>query len=96
MRCCFCAHFSIAGLEKTPYGDIAGIERAATLREALRAADEYVQTELPDAVALVIRNSNWRHQPASEKQTRILQEKGINVPVEITKGQASHLIGMMS
>ncbi len=71
------------------------LDRAPSLREALRAADDYVRVEQSDTVDLVLRARAWRNQPASLKQVNILKQKNINVPGEITKGQASHLIGMM-
>ena len=50
----------------------------------------------PEAVALVSRNIRWRQEEVSEKQIRVLRSRKIDVPEGLTKGQASHLIGMLS
>ena len=37
-----------------------------------------------------------RSAPATEKQINVLRRRKIEVPAGLTKGQASHLIGMLS
>ncbi|NNF97851.1 MAG: DEAD/DEAH box helicase [Desulfobacteraceae bacterium] len=63
--------------------------------EAIESAETYVAGHLPDAVGLVLRDTRWRRQPATIKQIQLLKKKHIDVPDGITKGQASHLIGML-
>lgn len=70
-------------------------EERQTLEEAIHHAEKLVQTHRADAVGLVHRRSRWRQQPASEKQLQILTSKGLNIPENLTKGQASHLISMI-
>jgi hypothetical protein len=38
----------------------------------------------------------WCSAPASEKQIQFLQNKKISVPDGLSKGEAIHLIGMLS
>jgi ATP-dependent helicase IRC3 len=63
--------------------------------EALTAAEEYVEEERKDSVRLVLREVRWRHERASPKQLEIIKRRGIAIPAGLTKGQASHLIGML-
>ena len=70
-------------------------EELETLEEAVHHAEQLVQTHRADAVGLVHRRSRWRQQPASEKQLQILTTKGLNIPANLTKGQASHIISMI-
>jgi hypothetical protein len=62
---------------------------------AVEEAERWVAGHRESALALVQLRSGWRKKPASEKQTRVLQSKGIKVPEGLTKGQASHLISML-
>ena len=57
---------------------------------------KYVKKNFSDLLPLVNLFSRWRNQPATKKQLNILRTKRIDVPKGITKGQASHLIGMLS
>lgn len=66
-----------------------------TLRTAIMKAEKYVVKHFPDEVRLVMRESFWRHQPASPKQIDFLRRKQIDVPPELTKGHASHIISML-
>lgn len=66
-----------------------------TLDEAIRSADRFVERNREDSRVLVSRESRWRHQPATPKQLEILANRHIEVPRGLTKGHASHVIGML-
>ena len=70
-----------------PGGDTGG-------PRAVRWAEAYVEEHRLDVPRLVERRTRWRRQPASEKQVAILIARKLHVPPGLTKGQASHLIGM--
>ena len=72
------------------------ITKGASLASTIMDADLYIKNNLPDILKLVKRNTLWRRAAASEKQIKALRSKKISVPAELTKGQASHLIGMLS
>jgi hypothetical protein len=63
--------------------------------EAVRNAEKFVAEHRKDSVGLVLREAKWRYQRASQKQLDLIKKRGIAVPVGLTKGQASHLIGML-
>jgi hypothetical protein len=46
-------------------------------------------------LGLILRRSRWRTEPASDKQIQILKAKGLQIPDGLTKGHASHIIGMI-
>lgn len=64
--------------------------------KAIKEAEKFVKERFGDLLRLVERNSRWRRAPATEKQINLLKNKNINVPEGLTKGQASHLIGMLT
>ena len=66
------------------------------LRAAIVHAEGYVKRNFPDLLKLVKRDTRWRRAPATDKQVKLLLNKKINVPEGLTKGQASHLIGMLA
>ncbi len=66
------------------------------LRSAILDAEAYVKSHFPDLLRLVKRDTRWRRAPATEKQIKALRSRKIDAPEELTKGQASHLIGMLS
>ena len=63
---------------------------------AVRKAEAWIATHRQDSLGLVILGTRWRGERASEKQLALLKSKGLQVPRGITKGQASHLIAMLS
>ncbi|MBN1997741.1 DEAD/DEAH box helicase [candidate division KSB1 bacterium] len=69
--------------------------KTPALIRALGAADRYVEINKKDSLKLVNRKSAWRHQPVSARQRQILESRGFTVPKKMTKGQASHIIGML-
>jgi hypothetical protein len=72
------------------------VSRERDLRTAVRSAEIHVRENLPECVGLVTRNTRWRRDPATEKQISVLRARKLEVPDGITKGQASHLISMLS
>jgi superfamily II DNA or RNA helicase len=66
------------------------------LNSAIKAAERFVRKNFSDLLVLVKLDTLWRRQSATEKQLKILKSKKIDVPKGLTKGQASHLIGMLS
>ncbi len=69
--------------------------KTPALVHAVAAADRYVERNKKDSLKLVNRKSTWRHQPVSAKQRKILESRGLTVPKKMTKGQASHIIGLL-
>ena len=76
-------------------GKETGLLRRLDLEGAITEAERYVRKNIADSVGLVMRNTVWRKQPATEKQTTLFRAKKLDVPKDLTKGQASHLIGML-
>jgi superfamily II DNA or RNA helicase len=66
------------------------------LPSAISAAESLVEHRFGDLLPLVRLGTRWRRAPATEKQINVLRSRKIEVPKGITKGQASHLIGMIS
>ena len=77
-----------------------GMEKVLAVRpdlfHAIHSAEQLVRNQFGDLLPLVSLRSGWRNQPATEKQLNILRSRNLDVPKRITKGQASHLIGMLS
>jgi len=78
------------------FGKESLIARGKDLPSAIKMSEDYVTRHLSGSVGLVARNTKWRRLPASEKQLNVLSSKKIKVPKNLTKGQASHLISMLS
>lgn len=72
------------------------LARRRDIRAAIMEADAHVRENLPECVALVTRHTRWRRDPATKKQIKILRAKKLDVPKGLTKGQASHLISMLT
>jgi len=71
------------------------LHAAGSQEAAVHWAETYVEQQHPDVLRLVERHTRWRREPASDKQAAILKARRLHVPVGLTKGQASHLIGML-
>ncbi|MBN1695963.1 MAG: DEAD/DEAH box helicase [Spirochaetales bacterium] len=67
-----------------------------TVRQAIAYAEHHVTEHRPDILRLVDLRGKWRTHPATKKQLSIISEKGIEIPENLTKGQASHIISMLS
>ena len=67
----------------------------ATMNEAFSAADDLVRKTAPETLKIVKREAKWHGQPPSDAQMRLLLKlyNGKQIPHDITKGQASKLIG---
>jgi len=72
------------------------IGRGEDIRSTIKMSEAHVTHNLAESVGLVVRNTRWRRAPASDKQRRVLRSRKIRVPKGLTKGQASHLISMLS
>lgn len=83
-------------LQERSAAGVRALQGADSLAEAIAWAEAHVEATCPDQINLVARRTRWRDQPASEKQVAFLRRKGIGVPETLTKGQASHLIGMLA
>jgi hypothetical protein len=66
------------------------------LRSAISGAESLIESRFGDLLNLVRVDTRWRRAPATEKQLKVLQSRKIEVPAGITRGQASHLIGMLA
>ena len=66
------------------------------LNSAILEAENFVKVRFSDLLPLVKLHTRWRSAPATEKQINVLRTRKINVPDGLTKGQSSHLIGMLS
>lgn len=71
------------------------VARGRSFESVIEEADTYVSKERKDSVKLVDSRSRWRRQPASEKQLTVLRTREIKLPKGLTKGQASHIIGLL-
>jgi len=72
------------------------IAHSKDVRSAIIEAEAHIIKQFGDSVKLVDRKTRWRGAPASEKQIKVLHGRNIAAPEGLTKGQASHLIGMLS
>ncbi len=70
--------------------------RGQDIEETILQAETHVRENLPECVALVTRDTRWRYDPATKKQINVLRAKKLDVPKGLTKGQAGHLISMVS
>jgi ATP-dependent helicase IRC3 len=66
------------------------------LKAAIEKADDFVQQSRPQSLGLADLQARWRRQPATEKQIERLKKAHLQVPPRISRGQASHLIAMVS
>jgi hypothetical protein len=72
------------------------INRGDDVGSAIKMAEAHVTNNLPEPVGLVARHTRWRRASASQKQLKVLRNRKIDVPEGLTKGQASHLISMLT
>jgi len=77
-------------------GEESRIGGADAVPEAIRRAEGWVAVHRKDSLGLVLLGARWRREPASEKQLKLLDAREIDPPRGLTKGQASHLIAMLS
>lgn len=77
-------------------GKAEGLGAETSPERAVRKAEAWIATHRKDSLGLVILGTRWRGERASEKQRALLGSRGLQAPRGITKGQASHLIAMLS
>ena len=65
------------------------------LASAILKAEDYVRRVRPDALDLVDLQAAWRSRPATEKQLERLKRAHLQIPPQLSRGQASHLIAML-
>lgn len=71
------------------------ISSKVDLRSAVLAAEAFVRETFPELLPLVKLHTHWRREPATKKQIGLLCKRKLALPEGLTKGQASHLIGML-
>jgi superfamily II DNA or RNA helicase len=76
--------------------DNGAIASAPQLETAIEKADDFIRRSRPQALGLADLQARWRRQPATEKQIERLKRARLQVPPRISRGQASHLIAMLS
>jgi ATP-dependent helicase IRC3 len=79
-----------------PEEDGKVIASAHRLETAIAEADSFVGRARPRALGLADLEARWRRQPATEKQLERLRRAQLQVSPLISRGQASHLIAMLS
>ena len=72
------------------------VGQANNVREAIGQAEFFIKNEKPEVLPLIKLSSNWRKAPATEKQLKLIRRWNIQVPEDITKGQASYVIFMLT
>ena len=72
------------------------ITRSQDIEETIMFAETYIKKNISECVRLVTRETRWRRDRATEKQLNVLRARKLDIPDRLTKGQASHLIGMLS
>jgi ATP-dependent helicase IRC3 len=66
------------------------------LKRAILKADEFIRQACPHSLGLADLQARWRRQPATAKQLDRLKRAHLQAPPQISRGQASHLIAMLS
>ena len=72
------------------------VGQANNVREAIEQAEFFIKNEKSEVLPLIKLSSNWRKAPATEKQLKLIRRWNIQVPEDITKGQASYVIFMLT
>jgi superfamily II DNA or RNA helicase len=82
---------------RSPHHEMDGnvIVSAPHLETAIAKADDFIRQTRPRSLSLADLQARWRRQPATEKQLERLRRAHLQVPPQISRGQASHLIAMM-
>jgi ATP-dependent helicase IRC3 len=66
------------------------------LKTAILKADDFIRRSRPHSLGLTDLQARWRRQPATAKQLERLKRAHLQAPPRISRGQASHLIAMLS
>jgi superfamily II DNA or RNA helicase len=82
----------------SPRRDADGNTIAAVphLETAISKADDFIRRSRPHSMGLADLRARWRRQPATERQLERLRRGHLQVSARISRGQASHLIAMLS
>jgi len=82
---------------RSPHPEVDGnvIVSLPHLETAIAKADNFIRQTRPHALGLADLQARWRRQPATEKQLERLRRAHLQVPPQISRGQASHLIAML-
>jgi hypothetical protein len=83
---------------RSPHPEVDGnvVVSEPRLETAIAKADDFIRQTRPRSLGLADLQARWRRQPATEKQLERLGQAHLQVPPEISRGQASHLIAMLS
>jgi len=83
---------------RSPHPEVDGnvIASAHRLETALAEADHFISQTRPRALGLADLQAHCRREPATEKQFERLKRAHLQFPPRISRGQASHLIAMLS
>jgi superfamily II DNA or RNA helicase len=77
-----------------PKGRLA-LGKSEEVDHAIQLAEQWLRRYRRRSLPLVSLEAAWRNKPASAKQLTLLRKRGIEVPREVTRGEASHLIAML-
>jgi superfamily II DNA or RNA helicase len=82
---------------RSPHPEVDGnvIVSSPHLEIAIAKADDFIRQTRPRSLGLADLHARWRRQPATEKQLEQLRRAHLQVPPQISRGQASHLIAML-
>lgn len=64
-----------------------------TWQAALALGDNYIRSNFPDQIGLLLQKAKWRGEPATELQKNAMRKCHLEFPEEITKGEANILLG---
>jgi len=83
---------------RSPHPEVDGnvIVWAPHLETAISKADDFIRQSRPRSLGLADLLARWRKHPATEKQLERLKRAHLQVPSQISRGQASHLIAMLA
>jgi hypothetical protein len=88
--------WEVALCSPDPEADGSIVAAESRLEDAISRAEDFVRQTRPHALRLVDLQASWRWQPATEKQIERIKRAHIVPAPGISRGQASHLIAMLS
>jgi len=88
--------WEVALRSDAPEADGSLVATEIQLTGAIAKAETYIRTTCPRALELVDLRAPWRRRPATEKQLERLSRAHVIPPPQISRGQASHLIAMLT
>ncbi len=72
------------------------VAAGAELASVISHAEDFIRRTRSEVLGLVDLGASWRWQPATERQIECIRRARIDPPPNISRGQASHLIAMLS